>query len=75
VQLSILQSDIRRALERLEKGIFVQDVFIAGNDELDGMLDINVTYSAVNSPLQTVQIPVNTAVLYRGGAIEEERSG
>lgn len=68
-----IADDIQQALQRQEPGIVVQDVFVTPDSELDGTLMLNVTYSAVNSPLETVQIPVNTAALYRGGAIEEER--
>jgi len=69
----MLSDDIRDALVRLEPGISVLDVSLLPGNELDGILNLNVTYSAVNSPLETLQIPINTATLYRGGAIEEER--
>lgn len=83
---TIIESDIRAALERHEPGVIVREVFTttidasgetirSRNNELDGVVSLNVTYSAVNSPLETVQIPVNTATLYRGGVVEEERSG
>lgn len=72
---TIIAADIGRALEAYEPGIIVQSVDTDSNDSLDGIINLNVTYSAANSPLETLTIPVNTAVLYRGGAIDEERSG
>jgi len=69
----MLADDVRDALIRLEPGISVLDVSLLPGNELDGILNLNVTYSAINSPLETLQIPINTATLYRGGAIEEER--
>jgi len=73
--VAILADDIKRALEEYEPGVTVQDVFPTTDDALDGIINLNVTYSAVNSPLETVTVPVNTAVLYRGGVVKEERSG
>ena len=75
VTSAILQSDIQRALEAAEPGIVVQDVSTQTGNGLDGIIGIEVTYSAANSQLETVTVPVNTAVLYRGGVVEEERSG
>lgn len=72
---ALLQSDIERALVQYEPGILVRDVFTSTGNQLDGTIDLNVTYSAANSPLATASVPVNTAVLYQGGAVEEERSG
>jgi phage baseplate assembly protein W len=75
VTTSIIIDDIRRAIEEYEPGVLIQDVFPTTTDGLDGIINLNVTYSAANSPLETVSVPVNTAVLYRGGVVEEERSG
>lgn len=72
---TILAGDIERALQEYEPGVIVQSVTTDSSDQLDGVINLNVIYSAVNSPLETLTIPVNTAVLYRGGAIDEERSG
>lgn len=73
--MSIISDDIRRAVAQYEPGVIIHSVFPASESGLDGIINLNVTYSAANSPLETVAIPVNTAVLYRGGAVEEERSG
>lgn len=72
---SILADDIRRAVEEYEPGVTIQDVFPDTDNYLDGIINLNVTYSAVNSPLETVTVPVNIAALFRGGAVKEERSG
>ena len=72
---TIISSDIERALEEYEPGIVVHSVTAESSDQLDGVVEVAVTYSAANSPLETLTIPVNTAILYRGGAIDEERSG
>lgn len=72
---TVIAGDIGRALQEYEPGVIVHSVSTDSNDALDGIINLNVTYSAVNSPLETLTIPVNTAVLYRGGAIDEERSG
>ena len=70
----VIADNIERAIIEYEPGVTVHSVTLdpAGN-ELDGLISLNVSYSAVNSPFETVQIPINTASLYRGGAIEEER--
>lgn len=73
--VSILADDIRRAVEEYEPGVTIQDVFPATDNSLDGIINLTVTYSAVNSPLETVTVPVNIAALFRGGAVKEERSG
>lgn len=72
---SIIMSDIEKALREYEPGVIVQNVYLADADPLDGLISLNVEYSAANSPLQTLSVPVNTAVLSRGGTITEERSG
>lgn len=73
---SIIMSDITRALAEYEPGVVVQSVFLdSGDNQLDGTVNVNVIYSAANSPLENLTIPVNTALLHRGGTIEEERSG
>lgn len=72
---TVIASDIERALEEYEPGIVVHSVETDSKDELDGIINVSVTFSAANSPFETLTIPVNTAVLYRGGAIDEERSG
>ena len=73
---SVIMADIVRALAEYEPGVVVQNVYLdSGDNQLDGVVNVNVIYSAANSPLQNLTIPVNTALLHRGGTIEEERSG
>ena len=72
---TVIASDIEQALQEYEPGIIVQSVTTDSDDTLDGIINVNVSYSAANSPLETLTIPVNVAVLYRGGAVDEERSG
>lgn len=73
---SIIMGDIERALAEYEPGVVVQNVYLdAGENQLDGVINLNVIYSAANSPLENLTIPVNTALLYRGGTVQEERSG
>jgi hypothetical protein len=72
---SIITTDIQRAIDRWEPGVVVQSVYPDTTDALDGIITLNVTYSAANSPLQTLSLPINTAVLYRGEVTQEERSG
>lgn len=73
--ISIISTDIERALAEWEPGVVVRGVTAEADSELDGVINLNVTYSAVNSPLETVSIPVNTATISRGGLVEEQRSG
>lgn len=75
ITASIIISDIEKALRTYEPGVIVQNVYLENDDALDGVVNVNVVYSAANSPFETLSIPVNTAVLFRGGAIQEERSG
>lgn len=73
---SIIMSDVEKALADWEPGVIVQNVYLdTDSTQLDGVVSVNVTYSAANSPFETLTIPVNTAVLYRGGTVQEERSG
>lgn len=72
---SIILSDIQRALEVYEPGVVVHGVSADNTDTLDGIINVNVSYSAANSPYESVTVPVNAALLMRGGSITEERSG
>lgn len=74
--VSIITSDIEKALAEWEPGVIVQSVYLDfGSTQLDGDIGVNVIYSAANSPLETLTLAVNNAILFRGGTIQEERSG
>lgn len=74
---SVLSTDIQRALEELEPGIVVHSVDVPEEETAasDGVISLSVVYSSANSPLEEVIVPVNTASLFRGGSIVEERRG
>lgn len=71
---SIITSDIEAAIAAHEPGVIVQEVVADAAEAVDGIINVSVTYSSANS-VDTVTLPINLATLYRGGAIEEERSG
>ena len=69
---ALIKIDIAKALETYEPGVVVSSVDTDSQGALEGILNVTVTYSAANSAFSKVVIPVNTAVLYRGGAVKEE---
>lgn len=71
---SIIANDIRKAIIENEPGAEIQEVFFDQSGGSDGIVSLNVTYVAVNT-VDTLVVPVNTALLRRGGTVEEERSG
>lgn len=72
---SQLTSDIRTAVETFEPGVVLNDVE-ATFGQGDGLIGLDVSYATSNSTSsESLSIPVNSAALYRGGAIEEQRRG
>ena len=69
---ALIRVDITEALEAYEPGVIVGSVTTDTVGALDGVFNVSVTYSSANSVFSRVIIPVNTAVLHRGGAVQED---